>query len=150
MSDERLSRNVSEEDSVPLGGSTSSPDAREHARLTALADLVSVKDHFELSPSARARGLEQLQRDLNTGAKRKRPIVSPWWSLPVAAAVLLAWLLPVTPAAESAPPTAPALLEAQNAHLTARLTGLHSPRDELDQAQKVYRDELLAALERAR
>lgn len=150
MSDERISRNVSEEDSFPLGGSSRPPDAREHAQLTALADLVSVKGHFELSPGARARGLEQLERDLTARAKRKRPIVSLWWSLPVAAAVLLAWLLPMTPAGESAAPTTPALLEAQNAHLTARLTGVHSPRDELERAQKSYREELLAALEKAR
>jgi hypothetical protein len=150
MSDERLSRTVSAEDSALLGGSTPSPEAREHAELTALADLVSVKDHFELSLEARARGLEQLGRELRARAKRKRPIVPLWWSLPVAAAVLLAWLLPMTPASESAAPTTPALLEAQNAHLTARLTGLHIPRDELEQAQKSYREELLAALEKAR
>lgn len=150
MTDERLSRNVSDEDGAPLGGSTPAPDAREYAKLTALADLVSVKDHFELSPGARARGLEQLAKDLNVRAPRKRAIVPFWWALPVAAAILLAWLVPLAPLGESPAPRTPALLQAQNAHLTARLTGLHIPRDELDQAQKSYREELLAALEKAR
>ena len=150
MSDERLPRTVREEDSVPLGGSTKPLSVREHAELTALADLVATEAQFELSPEARSRGLLQLETLLDARAKRKGPIVTLWWSVPVAAAVLLAWLLPMNPAREAAPPVAPALLEAQNAHLTARLTGLPMPRDELDQAQKVYRDELLAKLEKSR
>lgn len=150
MSDEGLPRPTSEEDSAALGEATPAPDAREHAEITALAQLVTVKDDFELSGAARARGLLGLERALVQHTRKKRATVALVWSLPVAAAVLFAWLLPLSPAPEGPPPATPALLEAQNAHLTARLTGAPIARDEYDRAQKAYRQELLLALEKRR
>lgn len=150
MSDDGLPRHVSEEDRSRLDEATAPPDAREHAELTAIAKLVAVKDDFELSGDARARGLLRLERDLDQHARKKRPVVTLWWSLPVAAAVLFAWLLPMSPAPEDSPPATPALLEAQNAHLTARLTGVPDAREEYDLAQKAYRQQLLLALEKHR
>jgi len=148
MSDDLVPRIVAPDATEELGGSDAAITADEHRELSELAALLASSAHFELSPEARQRGLSALDVELSRRAERskQRPIVSWWWSLPALAGISLALFLPLAPARAPAPPTAPVLLEAQNAHLTSRLTGAHLTRDDLERAQTDYRQELLAKL----
>jgi len=122
----------------------------EQAELAELEALLEAKNHFELSAGARKQGLADLLGQLERPKVRKlsrRPSAVVWWSLPLAAAVILAWLVPLGPERAPVSPRASALMEAQNAHLTARLTGAPLPREELDRVQAEYRHDLLASLE---
>jgi hypothetical protein len=149
MSDELIPSSLDPDAVAELGESDAELTPDEHQGLTELATLLTVAARFELSPEARRQGLTALDVALESRAGRaqRRPIVSWWWSVAALAAISLAWLLPLSPERAPALPTAPALLEAQNAHLTSRLTGAALPRDDLERAQTEYRQELLAKLE---
>lgn len=150
MSDELVPRVLAPETELE---NETPPTPAEHTMLVELGSLLTLASQFELSTEARQRGLAELDVHLEARAtqrRRARPVLSLWWALPVAAAVAIAWLLPLAPEKMAVPRQTPALLEAQNAHLTARLTGAPLFRDDLERARASYRQELLATLEKGR
>lgn len=153
MSDDLLPTSLDREGSTELGGEDAPLTESERADLSALAHLVGQAPHFELPLEARARGLAELESLLDRHEKRRsrtKPVVSWWWSVPLAAAVLLAWLLPLSPERAPVAVEPDELAVAQNAVLTARLTGGPIPEGELERAQTAYREKLLASLEHDR
>jgi hypothetical protein len=135
----------------------------ERKGLGQLGALLRVEGEFELSPAARERGRAELEALLREGAgrgkvtepahgrrRRARPPAWLWLAVPLAAAMLFAWLLPRYQRAVPAPAASATLAVAQSALLTAELTGAPIPRDELERATQAYRQELLATLERGR
>lgn len=123
---------------------------QERHDLEELGALLTAAQDFELAPAARARGRAELEALLQAQKTKRRTRPWLWAAVPLAAAILFAWLDPLG-LRTAVPPRAPSeLARAQSDLLTAELTGAPVARDDLDRATRVYRQELLAALEKGR
>jgi hypothetical protein len=125
------------------------PTKEENEELERLASLLTTSAHFELSPSALARGRAEIDELLSRQASKQREHrVRVWllWPLPAGLVAALLVALVVRSKAGPPPPLGPELATAQSHFLTAELTGAPVPRKDLDRATRQYRKDLLASL----